>query len=58
MWQAWRRIVSFFLSFLLSFVVLGLMGVLTPERVSGFSIHNVKSQPHRNFCPPAGMEHK
>jgi hypothetical protein len=54
MWQTWRRIVSFFLSF----VVLGLMVVLTPERVSGFRIHNVKSQPHRNFGPPAGMEHK
>jgi hypothetical protein len=54
MWQAWRRIVSFFLSF----VVLGLMVVLTTERFSGFSIHNVKSQPHRNFGPPAGMEHK
>jgi AcrR family transcriptional regulator len=62
MWQTWRRIVSFFLSFPLSFplsfVVLGLMVVLTPERVSGFSIHNVKSQPHRNFGPPAGMEQK
>jgi len=54
MWQAWRRIVSFFLYF----VVLGLMGVMTPDRVSGFSIHNVKSQPHRNFGPPAGIEQK
>jgi hypothetical protein len=58
MWQTWRRIVYFFLSFLLSFVVLGLMVVLMPERVSGFRIHNVKSQPHRNLGPPAGMEHK
>lgn len=32
MWQTWRSIVSFFLSF----VVLGLMVVLTPEWVTGF----------------------
>lgn len=32
MWQTWRSIVSFFLSF----VVLGLMVIFTPEWVQGF----------------------
>ena len=32
MWQTWRSIVSFFLSF----VVLGVMVVLTPDWVTGF----------------------